>query len=424
MKYFLEIIITCLLLFPPRVYPAGSSACQYNESGISHLESGEYRKAVIDFENAYAREPGNKIIKSNLAAAYIGLAGYYAGKENFPGAISFAEKALELTPADRTLSENLSVFYYNHAYRQVRETKIDNAILSLKKALRYNSECWQAYVLLGKIFYERGKTREAAVYWEKALALEPGLPEIKEKLHALKEENAVTSGFRKKRLDNFEVRYQGYEEAGLAGEILGILREAYSKLGYDFRYYPKTRVPVIVYNKEQFSRITSQPAWVGGLFDGIIRLPAVDIRRQKDELRRIVYHEYTHALLYRKAGDSLPVWLNEGLAQFKEPKSRITRDDVSFLKKYHREKGIIKIKNLDRVFSERQRREQLRLAYLESKLLIKYINERYGFYKIRALIDEFSSGRDVDSSLRKIFSIDLDVLEKSWIKWLKDKRYL
>ena len=30
-----------------------------------------------------------------------------------------------------------------------------------------------------------------------------------------------------------------------------------------------------------------------------------------------VYHEYTHYLL-RKSGDWIPIWLNEGLAQFYE----------------------------------------------------------------------------------------------------------
>lgn len=424
MKHLSIVVISCLFLFASRVYPAGSTAYQYNKSGIKHLESGEYKEAVADFEHAYDREPDNTVIRNNLAAAYMRLAGYYAGKENLSGAVSFAEKAVALSPENKIFSNNLSVFYYNRAYQYMKEMKAEQAVAGLKRSLRYNGESWQAYVLLGKICYEQGKTDEAAVYWEKALALNNGLHDIEEKLNALKAENAVTSKFRKKRFDNFEIRYEGYEEAGLAGEVLDILREASSKLGYDFRYYPKAKVPVIVYTKEQFSRITSEPGWIGGLFDGIIRLPAVDIRGRKNELRRIVYHEYTHALLYQKMGDSLPVWLNEGLAQFKEPKSRVTRDDISFLKKYARERGIVGIKDLDRVFSGRQEEERLRLAYLEAKLLVKYFDERYGFYRIRALLDELSLGKDVDSSLRKIFYLNLDDMEKSWIRWLKDKRYL
>jgi hypothetical protein len=70
----------------------------------------------------------------------------------------------------------------------------------------------------------------------------------------------------------------------------------------------------VLYTTQQFSDITRAPAWAGGAFDGIIRVPMRGALDNPTELDRVLAHEFTHALIRSLAAHGVPAWLNEGLA--------------------------------------------------------------------------------------------------------------
>lgn len=421
-RTFLIIVTICFSVFSMAIVSFAETAIEYNEAGISYLKSHSNKDAVGAFEEAYRKAPDNETIKNNLIHAYAALANEYSERGTWPEAIRFMEKALKFNNANHVVKQNLSVLYNNYAYEQMKEGMPDNAFVNLREAIRYDNNNWAAHISLGRIMYDQGKIKEAVKYWTKAVSINPGLTDIKQQLGRLKKESSVEDKFKKKQYMYFDVKYEGYKREDLALKVVEILHEAYTKIGYDFRYYPFQRIPVIIYTRKQFQTITGTPDWIGGLFDGIIRVAASTIEGENSRLRNILYHEYTHALLYKKLRNNLPNWLNEGLAQYEEPvKTAVLSDEITILKKLKNQNSLIALPDLDRALTHRENKEQLRIAYLEAKLLVQYINEFYLFYRIVSLLNSLAAGMDIDTALQDILYVNTEKLERNWLEWLDSK---
>lgn len=419
--YFTLIIFSSLTILTGQNVFA-DTASKYNEAGIKCMENKDYENAVRAFEEAYRKVPQNAVIKKNLSCAYFSLATMYVDCGNLPMAVGYAKKAEELDASNADLIKDLSVLYSNIGYQQMKKNLPDSAYKSLVIAVQYDKNNWAAYANLGRLLYDQGKIEDAAKYLSKAVEINPQLTDIKEQLERLKKESAVDDKFKSKYYGHFEVRYEGYEKEGLAWKVIDILNEAYNRLGYDFQYYPQQKVPVIIYTKEQFKNMTGTPDWIGGLFDGIIRVTASDIEKESSQLKNILYHEYIHAILYRKTANNIPAWLNEGVAQFKEPRDTfLQQGEISYLAKKIKEGRLINLQDLDKVFADKNDQEQIRLAYIEAILITEYLDERYGFYRIRYVIEKLAQGKDIDTALKEVLYINSKKLEIDWLEWVKEK---
>src|SRR5205807_4419566 len=113
---------------------------------------------------------------------------------------------------------------------------------------------------------------------------------------------------------HFTVSFEGPEQGELATKALDALERAYWRVGDTLSAYPTAAVPVVLYSNEQFRDITRSPSWAAGAYDGTIRVPMRGALEKKEELDRVLSHEFTHALIRTLASRGVPAWLNEGLA--------------------------------------------------------------------------------------------------------------
>ena len=67
--------------------------------GVAYLVSGEVDKAVQSLEDAVAQEPGNGDLQSDLAAAYLVQATREDRAEDYPKALTAAERAIKANPS-------------------------------------------------------------------------------------------------------------------------------------------------------------------------------------------------------------------------------------------------------------------------------------------------------------------------------------
>ena len=189
----------------------------------------------------------------------------------------------------------------------------DDARLFLTRALREQPSLTAASLLLGEILYRAADLDGAIAVYEQALARAPGDARLSSRLESWKHEATVHETFSSRIASHFTILFEGPADQPMAARVSDLLESIYWQVGGALGAYPKDIVTVVLYSKEQFRDVTQSPSWAGGLYDGRIRIPVAG-RIDETELRRVLTHELTHAVVYSLAPRGVPQWLNEGLA--------------------------------------------------------------------------------------------------------------
>ncbi|MEA1927836.1 MAG: peptidase MA family metallohydrolase, partial [Candidatus Auribacterota bacterium] len=227
-----------------------------------------------------------------------------------------------------------------------------------------------------------------------------------------KKEKKVEEGMDSSTLANFDIRYHGGNPNYNIYDIQGNLLEAYQEIGYDFNYYPTSSIVVLLYTKGEFSRLRNTPNWVGALYDGKIRLPIPGDELDAAEIKKILWHEYTHSLINDETGNNCPRWLHEGLAQYQQAK--VIPVDQRALDYALRDDRLIPLAQLDRAFGFNQSRDRVRLAYAQAYSLTSYLIDKYGFWRINVILKALKKGRGWKEVFQDEFLLPVRELENEW----------
>jgi tetratricopeptide (TPR) repeat protein len=140
---------------------------------------------------------------------------------------------------------------------------------------------------------------------------------------------------------------------------------------------------------------------------------------------RVIFHEYTHFLVYR-AAPRLPMWLNEGLADFystfngSETDNRMIlgRPIVAYRTTLRSEGGLIPFKKFlssDALPELLKTPQAMRRYYAQSWALTHYLllGEHGALRpKVKALASELQSGQSTDLAFAHVFGSEFDALER------------
>jgi hypothetical protein len=195
------------------------------------------------------------------------------------------------------------------------------------------------------------------------------------------------------------------------------LLQARRKVGNDFRYWPSTKLVVLVYSSKTFRGMRQDtPEWVGGQYDGKIRLPLPDKDMDDLTVRQILFHEYTHALIRDLSKGKCPVWFNEGLAEYQGALAGTKHTDL--LSQALEQNRLLPWPQMNGSFAHNLSVVQVGLAYQQAHSIVAYLADRYGFWRLRKIIAQTGEGIPVETSLAKEFKISLERLERNWREWL------
>ena len=191
---------------------------------------------------------------------------------------------------------------------------------------------------------------------------------------------------------HFTVSFEGPAEAELAAEALEVLDRAYWRIGQLLGTYPSEPIPVVLYTSEQFRDITRSPSWAAGAYDGMIRVPMRGALEKREELDRVLSHEFTHALIRTLASRGVPAWLNEGLATALETGS------LNGPRTQRARTSPVPLRALQSGFG-RLSGDQAQLAYATSALAARRLLEEAGGFAIANLLRDLGEGVDVRDGL-------------------------
>ena len=247
------------------------------------------------------------------------------------------------------------------------------------------SDDFAARKSLALSLYRQNKLTEALEQVQAALALRRD-DELLELQAQLTREIEVQRDYDDARTAHFVVLFDGYEHEEMKRTVLDILKDAYADIGKELDYFPSEPVTVILYTGKDFSDVTRAPEWSGGMFgkaDGKIRLPVQGAAGRERALRRVLFHEYVHALLHSLA-PATPMWLHEGLAQF------LSGDEAVSVAQ------LIPLGLLANGFPRQARPAYV--AYMESLQAVQDLVDEYGMPRLRRLLDGLGAGKGMEAA--------------------------
>jgi len=345
-----------------------NTASRFIKTGIDQLQSGDYQGARDSFEQAIRHNDSSATAHAGLGIAHFHL-------------------------------------------RNDREAERE-----LSRATEINPREAAAYQFLGELYYRKDDLDTAASYWEKAVELNPSESTVRARLERIKKEHKAEKDFNRDVTSHFLTKYEGRERIEAGKIVLRILEDAYGEVGRALSYYPDHEIQVILYSGQQFQEVTDAPGWSGGVFDGKIRIPIGGIEQETPGLRRILYHEYSHAVV-RAITMRCPTWLNEGLAQYFEGRTIDSREKEA-LRQIVLAGKLPSLTSLEGSFMGLGG-GQAAYAYLFSLSSVSYMIDSFGLYRVKGVLDELAKGVDTNKALSSGIMLSYEELDRGWKRSLE-----
>lgn len=384
------------------------------KEGIEYFNKGNYQKARESFEAALAESPSDTVVRENLANTMYQIARQEIANKNYDVSIKLFENALVYNPFLHVARKGIGIAFLELNEVNKAAPYIDAYIESNPSDSRNKDILFS----IADAFFKNGDRAKAQIYFEKLLSIDPYNNEAKRKLAALKVENKVEQGFQTKEGSHFTVKFEGGENSDIGYLISIILEEAYIKVGSDTGYYPEDRIEAVLYSRQQFTDVTRAPAWAGAIYDGRIKIPAGGITNRTNLLEKVLFHEYTHAVVHRLSKGRAPVWLNEGLAQHEE--DAMNEDIDQILTSVAKAEKPISLRYLEGSFMGFNGR-QAAVAYSISLSATKYIINEYGISAVRNILERLGNGENLNSAVSNSLHISYAELDAAWMRNLKNR---
>ncbi len=393
-------------LFCPPARAESETAPSPLAEGERLFREGRFEEAAARLKEALDAAPDSLIAKQALANSLAAL-GHKALKEGrWTDAKKNVEKAIDLWPQEANFHLLLGVLLY-------RQGDFYYSRYAIKKALELDPKNSQAHELLGDLLYQDGYLDLAIPEWEASLAgsRNPGM--VKMKMEKAEKEMDVEQTYNRDVSRHFILQLDGEVPRWMIQTVLRDLEEAYDLLRKELGISPPGDITVILYSGQDFRAVTRSPAWVGGTFDGKIRLPVGGLTEEYEarHLKPTLTHELTHAFLRSMVPQGLPIWLNEGLAEYFEGMN------VDMVKARLAALTDVKVSSLMEL-GESFRRGNIEAAYFLSFLAVHTLVEEEGFYSVRRMLEDMGAGSSLPAAFQEEFRMTMEEFQEKWLRSL------
>lgn len=156
-----------------------------------------------------------------------------------------------------------------------------------------------------------------------------------------------------------------------------------------------------------------------------------------DQPFRTIFHEYVHLLVENTMGGTVPLWFNEGLAEYystfditDENRKVILGDLVRNHVLYLREQKLLPLRTLFAVDYKSpyyNEGNKMNIFYAESWMLMHYLLQGESQKRrpqLARFIDLIRSNLSVDEAFQQAFQISLDAFEKNFKSYVQGAKYM
>lgn len=325
-------------------------------------------------------------------------------------------RASSLDDKNPTVHLNLA-----HAFWELRDPAMTQSFLEKLVTLAPNEAF--PHLALAELFQERDRLGEAARHLDLATARAGKDPAVQSYLKTVttKVRRTEKSDARLTSRDSthFTVKFDGEADQATWVAVLEILEEAYREIGQRFGHFPSKPIVVVLHANATFQSETGSPAWADGLFDpvlGRIQIPTQNALVDRAWLRRVLRHEFVHALLHDQQGpasSAFPTWLNEGLAM---DLSEDRWSDLDRMMKQDHE--LLPLPSLEGAWGALPA-ETVALAYLEANSAVRYLVDRFGMHQVHGLLSHLKAGQALSAAMQSQLSLSYEQFQSRWLDQLQ-----
>jgi tetratricopeptide (TPR) repeat protein len=387
------------------------------ESIRDDIEKGNVQEAEAKLADLPLSIAADKITRPYVSTLWNNLGIQQEKHGGTAVSIKAFKKAASLDGENPVIQLNLA-----HAYWELRDPAMTKDFLERLIALAPNEPF--PYLALADLFQERDQLDEAARHLDAATARAGSDPALQSYLQTVtaKVRRTENSEARLTSRDSahFLVKFDGEADETTWAAVLEILEEAYREIGQKFGHFPSKTIVAVLHANGTFQNVTGSPAWADGLFDpvlGRIQMPTQGALTDRVWLKRVLRHEFVHALLYDQqgpAGSTVPTWLNEGLAM------ELSGDrwaDLDQLMK--QEFAPIPLPALESVWGGLSR-DAATVAYLEANSAVHYLLDRFGMPRVQELLAHLKAKHTLAAAMQSQLSLSYEQFQSMWMNQLQE----
>lgn len=407
MKKFTWIVISVLC-----ISAASEDYATLNKLGVDAFKSGDYKSAIQYFSDAIKASPDNSSIKNNLVAASRSLSADYIKKNDWSAIIDILRKANEVAPENSEVRNELVFAYVNFGAAALHAKNITGAQQAASEALMIDPHNTSVNCLAGDVAYEKHDLGAAEEYWKQAKISSPNNKTIDKRISKLQGEKRVERSYSQMKAYTFDIRFD-YKTLGQGVcDLREYLMEAYEKVGQDFNRFPQYPIVVILSNENDFRMVNNVPDYVAGLYDGKIRIPVNFTKVPLSSLKGIIFHEYTHALVYEIAGTSCPIWLNEGIAMRQMRSDNVASTDV--LRKAFQSGTVLSHEQMNDRSGVWNNEKHVFLAYAQAWIMAEYLFTRWNYLQVKTMLLRLKQGESFEAIIKSSMNRTLAQFDEEW----------
>jgi len=324
--------------------------------------------------------------------------------------------------------------------------EVDLAAWDVPGAAKGVDELVQAYpdspeaaYFRGRVLFEQGKYDEAVKAFREAnergvtpgtydALLRRGTSQVENDARlarAAAEETASDETFES---EHFILKTRPGKDTLLAPYALAALEKAYAGLTKDLGVVPSAKVRVEVYDSARslahVSPLTVEQIKASGTI-ALCKYSRLMITSPKALLRGYAWldtvsHEFVHYLVTQKGRNTVPIWLQEGLAKFLETRWRGTPglavDDMSLqlLQDAARKNKLIPFSRMHPSIAMLPTQEQAALAFAEVEAAMRLLYQRGGQAALTELVSAMASGFSDQQAVAQAYGKSFKEFEADW----------
>ncbi|RJO67159.1 MAG: hypothetical protein C4523_10130 [Myxococcales bacterium] len=290
---------------------------------------------------------------------------------------------------------------------------------------------------LGRYHFERGDYETALDYlngagdWKPSARTPDYAPFLRAAFDNVKRMKRTQS-------EHFEIRFEPGKDELLVEAAIETLEKARAALAEDLGYAPPERIVVEFYPRLEMLSAGSGLSMEALRTSGTIAVCKWN-RLMVSSPRVAVYgyawrdtlnHEYVHLVISRAAGDTIPIWLHEGLAKMHElrwrrpPGGELTPSAESLLARAFKENKLVTLDEMHPSMALLPSQDHAALAYTQVLTMIQWLHGLKGEGGLRALVQAARDEEgDLDRAFLKVYSFNVRGLELNW-KQAMQRRHL